>query len=53
MNLDAKEFEEKLRIQKKVEKEFRDRELSEWVDAIVKGSLLLIIFSVLFKACVN
>jgi len=53
MNIDTKEFEEKLRIQKKIEKEFRDNEIYEWSDACIKAMVLAIIVSFLLKACAN
>jgi len=55
-NFNGKGYEEKLRIEYKVKKEFREKNMDEWTGAGCAGILAIFAFifiAALFKACIS
>jgi hypothetical protein len=48
-NVDLKDYEEKLRIELRLKKEFKDKENSEWSSAIFAAFLFMSLFFMLVK----
>jgi hypothetical protein len=51
-NFNAKEYEEKLRIEAKVKKEIRDKEIHEWLIPLPLAAFCFIILIFLLERCV-
>ena len=52
-NFNAKEYEEKLRIEAKVKKEVRDEEIHEWLSPLPSVAFCAIILIFLLEMCVR